>query len=129
MIAGANSISYTMPTFGGKFWCIVTDGNDCSEVSDTVDTENNTTLISNSSLAEKTIKIYPNPTQSKVFIEADFDVDVRVTDALGRLIVDQKDVKFIDMEPYADATYLFTIMDKEGQILGQEKISKITGSR
>lgn len=129
MIAGANSISYTMPTFGGKFWCIVTDGNDCSEVSDTVDTENNTTLISNSSVTEKTIKIYPNPTQSKVFIEADFDVDVRVTDALGRLIIDQKDVKFIDMEPYADATYLFTIMDKEGQILGQEKISKITGSR
>ena len=129
IISGANSITYTMPSFGGKFWCIVTDGNDCSEVSDTVDTDKNTNHITNSSVTEKTIKIYPNPTQSKVFIEADFDVEVKVTDALGRLIIHQKSVKFIDMEPYADATYYFTIIDQEGQVLGHEKISKITGSR
>ena len=129
VIPGANSISYTMPSYGGKFWCIVTDVNDCSEVSDTVDSDKNPTRINNASLSGKSIKIYPNPTQSKVFIESDFEVDVRVTDALGRLIIEQKDAKSIDMEPFADATYLFTITDKEGLIIGQEKISKITGSR
>ena len=116
-----------MPPFGGQFWCIVTDGNDCSETSDTVDTEKNTAIIEQN--APRSIKIYPNPTQSKVFIDADLDIDVRVTDAVGRFIVQLKNVKFIDLEPYADGTYLFTIANKEGQIIGQEKINKITGSR
>lgn len=126
-IAGANAISYTMPPFGGQFWCVVTDGNDCSETSDTVDTEKNTSVIEQN--APRSIKIYPNPTQSKVFIDADFEINVRVTDAVGRFILQLRSEKIIDLEPYADGTYLLTLTNKEGQIIGQEKINKITGSR
>jgi sugar lactone lactonase YvrE len=128
IIPGANSISYTMPSYGGKFWCIVTDGNDCSETSDTADSENNT-AINNNGLTTKTIKIYPNPTPSKVTIETDLKIDVRVTDAIGKLILYQKDAKEIDLEPYADAVYFFTLIDNDGQIIAVEKINKISSTR
>jgi hypothetical protein len=126
-LVGATAPSYTM-TVKGKFWCIVTDGNDCSEVSDTADTENNTSIAGRIATGN-TIKLYPNPTQSKVFIESDFDIDVRVTDAVGRLIIYQKDAKMIDLEPYADAMYFFTINNKEGEVIAKEKINKISSSR
>jgi hypothetical protein len=117
-----------MPSYGGKFWCIVTDGNDCSETSDTADSENNT-AINNNGLTTKTIKIYPNPTPSKVTIETDLKIDVRVTDAIGKLILYQKDAKEIDLEPYADAVYFFTLIDNDGQIIAVEKINKISSTR
>jgi hypothetical protein len=117
-----------MPAFGGKFWCIVTDVNDCSENSDTVDTENKTSVISKE-FKTKTIKIYPNPTRSNVFIESDLPIDVRVTDAIGKLVTYQKEVKQVNLEPYADGMYIFTIIDKEGNILGIEKINKVAWNR
>lgn len=126
-IAGANAISYSMP-FKGKYWCIVTDENDCSDASDTVDTEQSSGIKLNVGTSRK-IKIYPNPTQSKVFLEADFNLDLRVTDLTGRLIVEEKDAKAIDMSVYADGVYIFTIMSKEGEVLGVEKINKISSSQ
>ncbi|MDI9319194.1 MAG: T9SS type A sorting domain-containing protein [Phycisphaerales bacterium] len=126
-IAGAIAISYSMP-FKGKYWCVVTDENDCSDVSDTVDTEQSTGIKLNVGTSRK-IKIYPNPTQSKVFLEADFNLDLRVTDITGRLIVEQKDAQVIDMSVYADGVYIFTILSKEGEVLGVEKINKIGSSQ
>jgi hypothetical protein len=127
VITGATGVSYTM-SFSGIYWCEVFDANGCAAMSDTVDTDN-TTSIGNKGTKDRKLRIYPNPTQTKVWLEADFPVDVRVTDVAGRLILTRKDAAEIDLEPYADGVYIFTIMDGDGQVLGIEKIDKLSGSR
>lgn len=123
-ISGANTISYTMPSYGGRFWCVVTNENECTEYSDTVDTE-----LSNSihTVSRGQLKIYPNPAQSKVWIESELPVDVRVTDISGRLIIEQRDAREIDLSDMADGLYMFMIRDKEGNFIGSEKIHKRSG--
>jgi hypothetical protein len=127
MLAGANFINYTW-TVGGKYWCEVTDGNDCKTLSDTVDTEKNT-AIRNSSLAMQKVRIYPNPSSAKVFIEADFDINVVVTDVSGRVIIKQENTKEVNLAPYADAVYIFTLTTKDGALIGVEKIDKLSSVR
>ncbi len=126
-IAGANAINYTMP-FTGKYYCQVTDDNGCSEVSDTVDTET-INSIGSTELNQHNIKIYPNPTKNKVFIEAPMVVNVLITDITGRLIWKQEQVKEVDLEPFADGMYLFTITDDEGNLLLKDKINKLSTER
>lgn len=125
-IVGATAIAFTM-SFDGVYWCEVFDVNGCSTVSDTVDTQK--PMSAGNYIKSSKLKIYPNPTQAKVWLEADVPVDVRVTDVAGRLIRTQKDAKEIDLEPYADGVYLFTIFDREGRVLGIEKIDKFSGGR
>ncbi|WP_344827463.1 T9SS type A sorting domain-containing protein [Rurimicrobium arvi] len=127
IISGAVSISYTW-TIAGKYWCDVTDGNDCTEVSDTVDTDI-PNAIHESSLNGTALKIYPNPTRSKVFVESPVNVDIRVTDATGRLLITLKDAKEADLGMYADGVYLFSVYDSEGRLLGVEKVNKYTGGQ
>jgi hypothetical protein len=125
-IVGANAIAYTMP-YSGKYWCEVSDVNDCFTNSDTVDTDNSSSIQSVSATGE-TIKIYPNPTTSKVWIESNFDVSILVTDMTGKLILKEQNTKEINLSPYADGLYLFTIINKEGTIIGVEKINKLSNN-
>ncbi|MFA6149898.1 MAG: T9SS type A sorting domain-containing protein [Chitinophagaceae bacterium] len=125
IIAGATGPSFTM-SFGGKYWCEVSDANGCTEVSDTIDTENTSAIKSNQLVGSK-LKIYPNPTQEKVWIEADITVDIRITDIAGKYITTIKNAKEVDMAAYADGVYIFTISNKDGELLGIEKINKLSG--
>ncbi len=125
IIAGANAPSYTM-LFSGKYYCEVSDANDCKEVSDTIDTEN-TSAIKSNQYSDSKIKIYPNPTQEKVWIESIIPVDVRVTDIAGKFITSLKSATEVDLASYADGVYIFTITNKEGELLGVERINKLSG--
>jgi hypothetical protein len=125
IIPGATTINYTW-TIAGKYWCEVTDGNDCTELSDTVDTERSN-AINETTGQGQTIKIYPNPTRAKIFIESPIEVNIRVTDATGRLLIEQKRAKEADLSMYADGMYVISLFDESGQLIGVEKVSKHTG--
>ncbi|MCC6185941.1 MAG: T9SS type A sorting domain-containing protein [Chitinophagaceae bacterium] len=121
-LIGANVFRYTTTT-SGKYYVEVTDGNGCLNNSDTVMIQPST-KISNTAIKE-TLKIYPNPTNSKVFIDAPINVNVKVTDITGRLVLDAKEVQEIDLSRFADGSYLFLITDAENNIITVEKIDKI----
>lgn len=121
-IAGATSSSYTM-SFDGNYFAMVADNNDCFTYSDTVTIAQLSVkdLSNNSGL-----KIYPNPTTGIVQIESTLPLNAIVTDMLGKDILKIEDARSIDLRTHADGIYLLRLFDKDGSLLGTEKINKLT---
>ncbi len=120
IIPGANNYQY-ITSSKANYYVEVTDENGCTENSDTVLVE---TSISN--LVSKTeIKLYPNPTQNSVTIDAPLKVNVRVINMVGSLIMDVQDAKTINIENQVDGTYFFYIADENNQLISVEKITKL----
>lgn len=121
IISGANNYQY-ITSSKGTYHVEVTDENGCTENSDTVLVETNS--ISN--LVSKTeIKLYPNPTQNSVTIDAPVKVNIRVINMVGSLIMDVQDAKTINIENQVDGTYFFYIADEHNQLISVEKITKL----
>lgn len=120
-IIGANNFQLNTTT-PGKYFVQVTDENGCLNNSDTVE------ILQGSSIKNVTangvIKIYPNPTQSIVNIEAPMSINVVVTDLTGRKVFEAKDAKSVNLENYADGTYIFRLLDETNQLISIQKISK-----
>jgi hypothetical protein len=122
VIPGATSRNYTM-SFNGNYYVVVNDKNGCENISDTI---NYNTLSIGLQSTNKQIKIYPNPTQDLINIDAPMEVNVIVTDMIGKQIMELKNAKIINLENYADATFTIRITDKNGNYLGSEKVIKLT---
>lgn len=122
-IPHANSRTYTM-SFDGKYHVKVGSADGCSNVSDTLNVVN--LGVVNISGTNMDVRIYPNPSQSIVNIEAPIDVDVQIKDIQGREIVELKNAKQIDMSAYADGMYIFIVTDKEGAVIKMDKVVKKT---
>lgn len=124
-IVGANNYQL-ISTTPGKYFVQVTDENGCLNNSDTIE------ILQGSAIKNVTangvIKIYPNPTQSIVNIEAPMAINVIVTDLTGRKVFEAKDAKSVNLENYADGTYIFRLLDESNQLISIQKISK-TSSR
>jgi hypothetical protein len=120
-IVGANNYQLNTTT-PGKYFVQITDENGCLNNSDTIE------ILQPNSISNVTtngvIKIYPNPTQSIVNIDAPIAVNVVVTDLTGRIVADVKDAKSVDLENYADGTYIFRLFDQSNQLISIQKISK-----
>ena len=120
-IIGANNFQLTSTT-PGKYYVEVTDENGCLNNSDTIE------ILQPSAIKNVTangvIKIYPNPTQSIVNIEAPMAINVVVSDLTGRKVFEVKDAKSVDLENYADGTYIFRLFDQNNQLISIQKISK-----
>jgi large repetitive protein len=121
IIPGATSNIYNM-VFDGKYFVKVSDKNGCESVSDTLNYDK-LGIVANKHLS---FKIYPNPTNSVVYVDAPVKATVKVTDIMGRLIVDSTDAKEINLESVADGTYLIKVLDQDGNYLGSEQVMKVT---
>jgi hypothetical protein len=123
-ISGATAASYTM-SFDGMYYAQVYDANGCTAMSDTIYV---TALgIPGVNGNQPQLRLYPNPAQGKVTIETSLDkIRISVTDVTGREVLHRQDVKEIDLSDLADGMYLFTITSKDGLLVGQEKIHKLS---
>lgn len=121
IIPGALNFKRTITT-NGKYHVEVTDENGCTTLSDTLFV-NKPTSISN--LVNKSdLKIYPNPTNNIVHIEAPVAIAVRVSNIFGQVVLEEKNVKTIDLTNAADGTYFLQITDENDQLISVEKITK-----
>ncbi|MFA6149977.1 MAG: Ig-like domain-containing protein [Chitinophagaceae bacterium] len=123
IIVGANTRNYTY-TSNGTYFAQITDANGCLNNSDTIIIKN--LSIDKANTNAYTIKVYPNPTNNLLNIEAPIKVNVQMTDALGRLVFEGKEVKQINMGDFADGNYFLRITDDKNQIISIEKINKLT---
>lgn len=122
-IPAANASTYFMPS-DGNYHAVVKDRNGCQINSDTLFADR--VGIQETAMV-KTVKVYPNPTQSKVTIEATAGVvNVTVTDITGHLILRREKVTEIDLADFADGMYLMNITDENGTVIGIEKINKVS---
>lgn len=121
-IAGATAATYKL-LFDGNYFAEVSDVNSCYNYSDTI-TVNALGIKENAYNAD--LKVYPNPTQNIVNIEASIPVTVRVTDIVGKVIFEKSGVHTVDLNQYADGTYFFQISDNSNNVIRVEKINKIS---
>lgn len=121
-IPGATASTYPL-SLKGRYKVRVTDANGCVGESLQIDVDDNALSVDNLSTKTEEIKIYPNPTSSKVFIESPVNLEVEVKDAAGKSVLKAKDVKQIDLSKYADGIYLF-IITNNGELIKQQRVTK-----
>ncbi|MEO6832279.1 MAG: T9SS type A sorting domain-containing protein, partial [Chitinophagaceae bacterium] len=124
MIPGATSRTYTAVA-GGSYTVAVTDTSalHCPGVSEPY-------IFSavgvNTSLMAEFIKLYPNPTNDIVHIDAPVPVTVIVTAMDGKQVLFSQDVREFNMSLLPDGIYRVVIRDKNGIYLKMDKITKLT---
>lgn len=82
------------------------------------------TGIEDNTITADQIRVYPNPAQDHLNIEAPAGVTVTLTDIQGKTLFRQTDARSIDMAPMAAGMYLIIFTDKHNRTIGSEKISK-----
>lgn len=107
----------------GKYYVMVKDANGCVNNSDTFNVI--TTGISAYAAGKHQISIYPNPAQNIINIDAAIAVNVQVADLMGRVILEVKNAKTVDMSGVSAGTYIFKFSDANGNFIGYEKVNKI----
>jgi hypothetical protein len=116
-----------MATKKGSYRVIVTDANGCTGVSMPVELTDASLGIGNVAIKGSDIRIFPNPTDSKVFIESPVSIRLQVKDATGKTILDKTDVTEVDMSRYADGVYMFIVSDRSGkQLIKEQRVNKIS---
>jgi hypothetical protein len=135
ILNGKDILGATGPThnlvFKGVYKLRVKDANGCIGESNPIEVSDpslqDPTSINTVTLQKDQIKIYPNPTDSKVFIESPISVMITVKDVRGKTIIESQETKEIDLSKFADGVYLFMVSDKEGkELVKQQRVSKIT---
>lgn len=120
-ILGATGSSH-IPMFDGIYTVKVNDINGCDATSGEFSVQGLGIREQNS--GNKTVSLYPNPTQNKVIIEAGEKVNMKVTDITGKLVLQTEDATEADLQNYADGIYMFYITDTEGKLLLTQKVWK-----
>lgn len=110
LIAGANS-QYYVATQIGNYLVRITDANGCVYRYSVTYVYNGPTGIAHIAKGNS-IKVYPNPTTGIIRIENIFagdDVEIKVANTVGKILVKDKNVKSIDLSKYDDGIYFLTI--------------------
>ncbi len=122
IILGATFQTYTALD-SGAYTLVVTDTNGCTGSSTVFLYAGD--LVQNVAPTAAGFHIYPNPAQSVLFIESAQKIDAKLTTIDGRLLLNIKDVKEIDLTTLPNGNYLITVLDnKTGAKLGTEKVLK-----
>ncbi|MES2477586.1 MAG: T9SS type A sorting domain-containing protein [Bacteroidota bacterium] len=122
-IIGAHAKKYTT-TGKGYYFLEITDANGCLNQSDTVFVSN-ATGIGNANVQQQ-LKLYPNPTKDRIIIESPIKVNIQVLNMVGQVMIELIDAHIVDLSNYADGTYVFRISDQDNQMIGIEKVTKLT---
>lgn len=110
-------------TKNGNYKLRVKDANGCEGESNPIVVFENGLGIDAVALEANQIKIYPNPTDGKVFIESPIILNIEVKDVTGKTVLNATEAKEIDLSKYADGIYLFVIRDKD-QLIKQQRVTK-----
>ncbi len=123
-IPGATDAAFH-PSTDGSYSVVVTDDNDCSNMSSVYDATVGVHEVINTGNSE--VVIYPNPVTQTVYINATAPVNIALTSMDGRLLQCHYDDSSyrLNIQDYPDGFYLLRITDAAtGLPLRNEKIRK-----
>jgi hypothetical protein len=122
-ISGATTSVYSYSA-AGSYTVRVTNGAGCSVTSAAYVVSGGSTSGITETNAGPEVNIYPNPATAIVHIVADVKVNVVVLTAVGRAIMDRKDVTEIDLSQYATGMYMIMVYDENNNLLKAAKVVK-----
>lgn len=122
-IVGANTSTYTA-TQNGSYRVEVVDDNGCLGQSTTLYLTS--TGVAGVAPTSAPIVVYPNPTSSVLRIEAPLTVNAYLRNSLGQTVLIQKDATSMDVTRFPDGLYTLMLTDREGNVVYQEKVSKLS---
>lgn len=119
-IPGATDSTYTV-TENGDYQVAVTNERGCADTSD-IYTVTNANGIGDLAAWAEQIKIYPNPSNDRVYIQAPVKVNVDITSIEGRRIIQIKDAHSFSIKSLSSGLYLLRITDKDGALIHTAKL-------
>lgn len=120
-IPGATSQSVTIDG-DGSYYVSVSDNNGCVSVSD-VYVLNNLNVNNVQGIADA-IKVYPNPANTTVHIDAPVDVNITINSLDGKTVMTKANVKDIDVSKLVNGVYTISVYNKDGALLKIDKLVK-----
>jgi|GEM_PF-3509364 len=111
---------YTLYTGDGAYSVEVTDSNGCTAKSDVY-------LFAASideNAVSSSIKIYPNPVVNELNINSPIEVNAKLSDVTGRVVLEQAKATKLETSALSEGMYLLTLTDKEGKLIKVVKINK-----
>ncbi len=105
------------------YWVVVTDSNGCIGTSAYYHF-NLSKVGVNNYLNSNNVRIFPNPANAALFIEAPFKVRAIISSAVGRKELDAADAREIDISKLANGIYFVTVYDENGVRITVQKIVK-----
>jgi trimeric autotransporter adhesin len=124
-ISGATTSS-TPATSNGSYKVAVTDTNGCQSVSAvyvlTGWTAPHPSGVVNVNSTD--IKIFPNPANEKVFIEASIILRAVVSGVDGKTLIDKENARELNLKGLADGLYMITLYNEDGQQMMVQKLVK-----
>lgn len=121
LIAGADNSTYTV-TENGDYTVIVGSESGCTDTSD-IYTVTNVGIASVHPLAAS-IRVFPNPSNDVVFINAPVAVNMVLTSIEGRVLQTVNSASSISLKTFASGIYLLKVLDKDGAVIKAGKILK-----
>lgn len=123
LIPGATGATYNPAGVVGAYTVKATDGSGCSNTS--VIFNYNPTAINDPNGIAGSIKVYPSPAKNIVYITSPVKINAVLLRVDGGVLVEQKEVKSIDISHFAEGIYILQISDAAGQFIKAEKIIKL----
>lgn len=93
----------------GVYKVLITDANGCSTFSDEVELKGLGIIDLNTT----TVKLYPNPTNDKVYIETPLRISYELYSIDGKMILSEENLKEVDMSGLSSGMYYLTIKDQD----------------
>ena len=109
----------------GTYRLHVIDANGCVGISGPIEMNESGLGIEINNTTEL-VRIYPNPTINKIFIESTEMLFVEIKDITGKTIIVNQQTKEVDLSQFADGIYILQLRDKDQQFIKQHKISKVS---
>lgn len=123
VIPSATERYYTVQA-NGDYRVATVNSFGCIDTSE-VNAVNNYTGIVNSQALKQSIKIYPNPTSGRVFIQSPVRVSLTLSNVEGRILIQESNSSSIDISQLHPGIYLLHVQSKEGTLLKTERLVKI----
>jgi hypothetical protein len=121
-VSGANGATY-LAIENGSYTLTVTGNNGCSGTSAAIVVDNITGI--EEALREAGIRIYPNPAHDRLHIRLPFRARLVLYTLTGRKLLSEdypEGESTIKLPPAAQGMYMLLIQDKEGRLIGAQKI-------
>lgn len=120
-IAGATAATYTV-TENGDYSLVAANSAGCTDTSNVLHISNGTGIGNVTAAAQ--VKVYPNPASSRIYVEANTVTGLVLTSIEGKVLLQRKAAKELDLTGITPGIYFLKITDQQGRLLGTEKIVK-----